>query len=323
MLRKVGGLGLILVLSLFFLSPYALADGPYGSYGPQTSYDEKYFYWGSDEEPKYARNGIDVSVDGTSVSFQSVKATISVDYNLISDRGIDGFAVLANGVFVDMVDTYYDNSLVPPGYREVYYADFDISDQYIGSDVYFQVLGIHKELNGDSFVVAWSQESPTFTFKPLPVIDREAITVLWAIWAKLGEILAKLEELKVSLEGKLDQIKKAIEDIYTPSPAAEARLEAAIDNFMEKLPMSEMTENIEEMSESMEESLNQLKEPNSELTLGGEFEFIPGVPETKVHFLDLTKWKDWVEIFRTIMTATLWVSFFHHLLYKLTPKPGI
>lgn len=308
----LGGLGLIIVLSLFLLPTSAFA---FGSYGPQTKYDDKYYYWGDVDEQPLARNGIDVVIDSTSVSYQSVKATITVDWKLIEERNIVGFAILANGVNVDMVDTYFDSTIDPPGYREYYNADFDISNQYIGSTVYFQVLGITRS-GDDAYVVAWSQQTPTYTFKPFPVIDRTAITWLQSIWYKLQDIYDLLNE-------KLSKISDQLDKLFTPSPAAEANLDNAVQNFLDKMPMQEMAEKVQEMNDAMQDSLNQLHQPGERMTFGGKFRFMPDDPASEVDFLDLTEFRDQVMLFRTIMEATIWIFFFYGLLRTITPKTTI
>jgi hypothetical protein len=327
--RSIGGLGLILVLSLFFLTTVANA---FGIYGPQPTDEtelEKYFYWGSDAEPQHAPNGISISVDPTSVSYQTIKATVTMDANLIVDRDISYFAILANGIYVDFFNPYFDNALTPPRNLEYYTLDINITDSMIGSEIYFQVLGVHvnppfdpitEEPDGRQFVVAWSAQTANYVFKPLPVIDRTAI-------GYLAGILEKLTELKESLESKLSDLTKAVEAIYKPSPAAEAALEQSMDNFMEKMPTQQMTDNMQEMQDSMQNSLASLHEPGSKLEFGNEFDPNTGnadVDSMLSRFkLDLTEWATYVAIFRSIMAATLWVSFFHYIFNNLTPRLSI
>ncbi|TMV42800.1 hypothetical protein FE783_36930 [Paenibacillus mesophilus] len=323
--RSVWGLGLFLALSLFFhQSVFA-----YGVYGPQPNADndnEKYYYWGSAEEPQYSRNGVDVAVDGTSVSYQSIKATVTMDADLITDRNISYFAILANGVYVDFFVPYFDNALDFPRFREYYTLDIDISDSFIGSEIYFQVLGV-RDTGGDQFVVAWSSQTANYTFKPLPVIDRSAISVLEAILLKLEDIRMLLQSLKDMLAGKLDQLTKAVEAIYTPSPEAEQRLNDSVENFMDKMPTKQVTDNMNQMQDSLQNSLDQMHEPGSKLVFGNETAPSTGNADVDSILsgmkLDLTEWKTYAELFRTIMAATLWVSFFHYFFNNLTPRLGI
>lgn len=313
--RIFSGLGLFVVLS-FFLTTTSYA---YNSYGPQTSIEDKYLYFGSETEPSGVRNGITITVDPESISFQTVKAMITIDDGLIEERGIDGVYIMANKVVVDKFFIYYDNA--EGAYKRNYYVDLDVDTSKIGSNVYFQAVGVHAEVDPDfgeiQYVVSWSEQTGTYELKPLPVIDRAAIEVLYAI-------LAKLESLKAMMEAKLAAIQKAIEDIYTPSPEAEAKLQTSMDNFMDKLPMKEMQEKIDDLNDALQESKDQLSDPDtSSLKLGGKFRLIPELAESEITFLDLTEYKDQVKLFRTIMEAAFWVYFFYMLLKMITPSTQI
>lgn len=319
MMRYWMGLGLCLALSLFFNVVTYAAAAAYPNFGPQTYDVHKYYYFGDSTFDNKAREGLDISVDPASVSYQSVKATVTMDWNLIDDRKVTKFIVLANGVNVDEFEPYFDNSLNPPVYQEYYYLDINVSDQYIGSDVYFQVVGLHEEkrFNGSNnvFVVSWSQETPTYHLKPLPVTDSDT-------HGYLADILKLLEDLKKSLESKLDKLTKAVEDIYTPSPAAEKKLNDAIDNFMDKTPMKQMADQVDNMTNALEDARKNLQNPNSKITFGPEFDLVPG-ENIMVHALDLTEWKTEAELFRKIMQATLWLWFFQALFAWLSPKLNI
>jgi hypothetical protein len=311
MRKLTGGLGLFLVLSLFLMQT---ANG-YGIYGPQTHIEDKYLYFGSDIELSTSRNGIDIAVDYSSISFQTVKAVITVDWNLIVDREISGFTIMGNKVVVDFVQTYLDTQTNT--YKEYYYVDININPDKIGSLVYFQVAGLHENNQGEQFVVAWSAETQPYQFKPLPVIDQDAVNLLSAI-------LQKLEDIRIILEEKLEKILKAIESMYTPSPESVAALDSAMDAILEKLPMSQMTEQISEMNDTLQESVDQLHSTaSSDLKLGGKFRLIPELAESEISFLDLSDYRDQVILFRTIMNATIWIYFFYMLMSMLTPKPSI
>ncbi len=287
----------------------------YGIYGPQTHIEDKYLYFGSDIELSTSRNGIDIAVDYSSISFQTVKAVITVDWNLIVDREISGFTIMGNKVVVDFVQTYLDTQTNT--YKEYYYVDININPDKIGSLVYFQVAGLHENNQGEQFVVAWSAETQPYQFKPLPVIDQDAVNLLSAI-------LQKLEDIRIILEEKLEKILKAIESMYTPSPESVAALDSAMDAILEKLPMSQMTEQISEMNDTLQESVDQLHSTaSSDLKLGGKFRLIPELAESEISFLDLSDYRDQVILFRTIMNATIWIYFFYMLMSMLTPKPSI
>ncbi|MEW9702925.1 hypothetical protein [Paenibacillus sp. SI8] len=319
-LRRVcGGLGLITVLSLFLHTVAYAADYP--SFGPQTYQNHKYYYFGDGTYSKTSRQGIDISVDGSSVSYQSVKATVTMDWNLIMDRGITKFVVLANGVNVDEFEPYFDYSVSPPVYKEYYYLDINVSDQYIGSDVYFQVVALHQDnintTNGNVWTVGWSQESPTFRLKPLPVTDSDTHGWLQAIYELLEQIKAKLEEIKT-----------LIENLFTPSPQAEQRLDNAINNLLEKMPMQKMAEQMDETNEELQRTLSQLEQPHSRLTLGGKIHFLydengNSIDGEGYDFIDLTEYREQVRTFRIIEEAAIWVFFIYGLIRMLTPKATV
>lgn len=327
--RFLKGLGLSLVLSLFFQS-YTYA---YTSYGPQPK-DGKYYFWGSTEEPQFQRNGITIVLDETSISYNSIKATVTVDHEIIQNRGITAFEILANGIAVEQSNVYYDATLEPPTMREYYVLDIALTEEFTGSYVYFQALGVSHQQN-ETYVVAWSSQTQTVQFKPFPVIDRDAITWLEAIYnkiqdmktsleTKLTDIYEKLAQMQAALENKLDTLTKAVEDAYTPSPTALQNFDRAMDNFMDALPMSELVDELNQVNNTLQESINQLKNhEDSNLEFGGKFRLIPELPESEVVFLDLSGYRDQLILFRTLLEAMLWLYFFQMLMNRFTPRTTI
>lgn len=314
----VGGMGVLTLLVSFFpfnIASAAEGDEPYSAYGPQPT-DGIYLYFGRPEEPKDEPNGITITLDETSVSYQSILATVTMPVNLIEERDIERFYIMRNGQrIVDIFDPAYDNWEI--NYRRYYPITISVSDEYIGSIMEFQVAAVTRNSNGEEFVVAWSNITPAVQFKPLPVIDRTAVTLL-------EEILGKLSSMSEQLNQALQNLTKAVEAIYTPSPEAQQRLDRAAENFMNKLPMTEVQNEISELNESLERSKSRLQSPNQEkIELGGKFRLIPELAESEVAFLDLTEYKDFIKTFRTIMEAMLWVFFFQMLLTWITPKPEI
>lgn len=317
--RSLGGLGLILVLSLslpFTAFAEYVPGSPYSVYGPQPD-DGTYLFFGKADEPRNIPNGdINLELDISSVSYQSILAVVRMPETLIQDRNITRFYILRNGQrIIDDFGPAYDNWTD----KDIRYYPITITatDEYIGSIMEFQVVAVtYSPTQNREYVVAWSNITEAVKFKPLPVVDTEGNTIL-------ADILAALTGLQASLEAKLAQLQQAIESIYTPSPVAEARLQAAMDNLERKLPTTQIAEEINRMNDVMERSKAKLKTPGSELSLGGEFEMIPGVPESKIKFLDLTEWKEQVLMFRRICEAAIWVYFFYMLLEKLTPKPRL
>jgi len=317
--RIFGGLGLLLALSLFFnAAAYAANDYPY--FGPQP-YDDDYVYFGNADYPADQPHGLTLTVSESSLSFQSVIAYLSVDANVIEDRGITEFYIMANGRLVDYINPAWD--MEHERYKRYYRLRIKLDDWNIGSLINLQVVAAtHAEDNPanpayqNQYVVAWSGIEGPYQLKPLPVIDRDAITVL-------QQILNKLDAMKSSLEAKLNQVTKAVEDIYTPTPAAEQQLQAAMDRLQDKLPMQEIFDKTDEINQTLDRSLQKLKRPGERLYLGGEFEMIPGVAQSKVRFLDLTEWREQVLLFRRVCEAAIWVYFFYMLLEKVTPKPRL
>lgn len=308
----------------FFLTVTKIDAAAYPKFGPQP-FDDDYLFWGNDEFPKTQSHGLTLTIQENSISFQSIIGAISLEYvpnsTLIDQREITRFYIIANGRVVDYFDAAWDGDTEK--WRTYYPLRIALEDWNIGSLITLQVIAVtHQEdspIHPDyqnQYVVAWSNVMGPYQLKPLPVIDRDAIEVL-------EMILAKLAEIKSTMEVKLNAVQKAVEDIYTPSPAAEAQLQAAMDRLQDKLPMQEIFENVDEMNETLEESLKKMKKPGEELTLGGEFEMIPGVAASKVKFMDLTKWKEQLLLFRKICEAAIWVYFFYMLLEKITPKPRL
>lgn len=335
--RKKLGYGLLAVLTLFLsLMPnqiYASEEIP-NFYGPQHC-DPQYLYWGDNLTHKFhTNNGMTLSIDHTSISYQNLIATVYIDPGILAARNIMGFYVLKqNAKKVDEYVPLYYNT-IDDTMQNYYVLNIDAGDSVIGSKMQFQVVAVTYDSSGfhyagcptdqpNQYVVAWTALSEEIQFKPLPVIDRDAISVLQRIENLLQAILAKLQELLNSLADKLDKLTKAVEDAYKFSPEAMESLEQAMQELQDKMPMEQLQEQIDELSQELERTRNQLKAPNSELKLGGEFEMIPGVAESKITFLDLTHWKDQVRIFREIMQAAVWVWFVYMVIHMLTPKPRL
>ncbi|MEI7028340.1 hypothetical protein [Paenibacillus sp. y28] len=308
------GMGLILALCLSLQTAVFAATNYYGPQEIVPLYSkDKYYVFGDGSQSNKSQNGLTLNVDASSISYQSVKATLTMDYQLIQDRSITKFIILANGVYVDYVTPYWDTD--QNVWSEYYYLDINITDQYIGSDVYFQAVALHTETSGAEYVVAWSQETPTYAFKAFPVTDSDTHGLLAAI-------LQKLQEIKDTLSSKLDAVKKAVEDIYTPSPAAEAKMHSSIDNFMDKLPTTEMAKEVSKITDALEDSRKKLNQPGSTMTFGQQFDLVPG-EGIYIYILDLTEWQTEAKLFRTIMQAALWLWFFQALFAWLSPKMGI
>lgn len=295
-----------------------VASANYNVYGPQP-HDGIYLFYGKEDEPKNVPNQLTLTLDETSVSYQSILATVTMPVGLIEDRDITRFYIVRNGQrIVDWFDPAYDNWT--DRYYRYYPLTIRVTDEYIGSIMEFQIVavaGIEQQGSWNEYVVAWSNISPAIQFKPLPTVDHNAIHVLELI-------LGRLEAMQNELSNKMNQMTQAIEKIYTPTQQSVDRLENAIDSVMEKLPMTELSEEISELNQTLNDSKNALKDPDQEeITLGGKFRLIPELPESEVAFLDLTEYKDFISTFRFLMECMLWVYFFQMFMNWITPKPEI
>lgn len=307
----------IMALSFFFIITFSVKASAYPFFGVQTSYDD-YLYFGNDDYPSNSKQGLTFSVDESSISFQSIVASVTTEYvpnsTLVDARQITDFAILANGRIVDEFEAAWDSNLNQ--WRTYYRLRIALDDWNVGSNVTLQVVAIHTDNNLNQYAVAWSEPQGPFQLKPLPVIDKDAISVLELI-------LARLNNLSVMLEMKLTQLTKAVEKIYTPSEATEQRFDNAVNSIKDKLPMDELIDQVDNANQVLEETRRKLQQPGTTIKIGGEFCFIPGVAESCFPVMDLTEWREQLLLFRTIIEAALWVYFFYMIFEKLTPKPRL
>lgn len=307
----------LMALSFFFILAIKADAYTYPYFGVQPT-DDEYLYFGNEDFPATSKQGITFSVYESSISFQSVIAQVTTEYvagsTFVEDRQVTEFFVLANGRIVDFFEPAWDAEAQK--WRTSYRLRLAFQDWNIGSIVNLQIVAISTNNALQQHVVGWSDVQGPYQLKSLPVIDREAVTLL-------ESILAKLSNMSAMLEMKLTQLTKAVEDIYTPKPATEARLENAMNELQEKLPMNEMIEQVDEANRVLEESKRKLQSPGERIKIGGDFCFIPGVAESCFPVMDLTDWKEQLLLFRKIAEAALWVYFFYMLMEKLTPKPRL
>lgn len=306
-----------LLLSLVVQAAVPGEDYPY--FGPQTFENHKYYYFGDSSFSAGSRQGITIELDEDSVSYQSVKATVMLDYNLIMDRQITMFNILANGVLVDSFEPYFDRSRDPAEYSAYYYIDINVSDQYIGSDNFFQIVGIKQGKyfgeDKNDYVVAWSQQTNVIRFKSLPVIDRDAIEELEEQTGVLYSILDKLEKLKSMLEGKLDSLKVAIEDIYKVKPETQERFDSALAALQQALPSQQVSDQMDQVAELMDESKSVIERGSNDL------KFLKvAIYGNEYYFLDFSQLEKEVKMIRDFLALILWVEFFFSVIRLLVPK---
>lgn len=299
---------LIIGVALFLALPFCASADAFPHFGPQPASD-KYFYFGDATYPATTPSGINLSVDDTSVSYQSTKATATLDYQLIDLRNISTFKVLANGIVVDHFEPARteDNT----EWRSYYYLDINITDQYIGSYVYFQIVAVNLE-GYDKFVVAWSNVTPTYSFKAFPVTDKDTHGLIDQSNSLLQSILDKLNDLKASF-------KASIEKIYTVTPETQEKFDSALANLQSKLPTEQMKDQANQLTDLMDESNNMINSANQEVKFGRiSWMSQYGGPTTDA--LDFTDVMDDVSKLRRILQIILWCEFFYGILLILRPK---
>ncbi|USG68557.1 hypothetical protein NDK47_27545 (plasmid) [Brevibacillus ruminantium] len=308
-----------LVTSLFFsvVSPvFAYYKSPVDLRG------DGYIRFGDRDNPPTQPNGISIMVDESSISHTLVNIAVAMWPGLIKQRKIDKFLLIANGKIVEefwplKVEDEETGEFIDSGF---YIVKPSIAE-LIGTRSYFQVVAVQIEGDGQ-YAVAWSNVTPEIQMKPLPVKDEEAISVLYAILEKLKEILAKLAEIIPLLQKMLDmlqKISKQIETMFTPSPAAAARLEEAAKNLFEKTPIDDIQKQMDKTKDMFTNTPT--NRPLSELTFGEKRDWFG---TGRSHYLiDLTDWKEYLKVMRALMDAAVWVLFFLFLIRYLQPKLDI
>lgn len=307
--RMMATLGLVTVLSLI---PFSFAAAYYKS--PVDVDGDNYVRFGNADYPQFTENGLTLSIVEQSISHSWVDLNMTMWGGLVDQREIDKFLLLANGKIVEefypqLVDT--DEGPKWTGWYQVKPSLMEL----IGSKVYFQVVAVQVQThsNGVSqYAVAWSEPTKEISMDDLPVKDKEAISILYAILAKLKE-----------MANTLAQMLKELEEQTRPSPQKLNELYTTLTTLMEKTPMWEMVDQLDQLNDHLEESRKNLAKPGSILVLGGQVDLLPLSPGGEVMFMDLTPYKDQIETFRMIMQASIWVFFFHMVFKWVTPKPEV
>lgn len=284
--------------------------------------------WGNEQFPRNQDYGITINVLEESVSATWVDIEVQVQYPIIQDRHISKFYILGNGKIIDQFfPKLYDSD--DDGIYDGYWSYYQVKPTFveaIGSVVSFRVIGIqtvgdlYDETSGE-YIVAWSKESDPIWFDPLPVTDKQTHSLLENILYVLQSLLNKLQELLNTLKQKMDSLQEAVEKIYTPTQQTMNEFNQAVDKLMDKMPFNELKESAQNIVDTYENTRRQLSSPGSKIGFGGQFCFIPGVPETCVeNILDLTEFRQEVLLLREIMRAMIWLYFFHMLFMWLRPK---
>lgn len=301
-------------IGLMPLSSYAAAAYP--MFGPQSPEDD-YLYFGDDTYPRQQQHGITFTINEASTSFQSIIGAINLEYvagsTLIDQRQISYFYVLANNRIVDSFEPVRDQE---GKWRTNYQLRIAMEDWNIGSIVNLQIVAVSPRepstdwVNYDNhYVVAWSGVQGPIQLKPLPVIDREAVTVLEAI-------LAKLEHLRTTLSAQLAQIDQSIRKIYEVTPQTQAKFDAAMANLQAKLPTEQIKNEAEQVQKMVEESGNRIRNTPQQIKFG-EINWM-GVVTTPA--LDFTAYEEQLKLIRKILAITLWCEFFYFVILVLRPR---
>lgn len=294
---------------------YAATPGvDYPYFGPQTLEDD-FLHFGNTTWPRQSTQGITLTMDEPSTSFQSIFGRVLVDWNQIEEREITQFYLLANNRIVDTFDPVWD--METERYKNDYYVRFALEDWNIGSIVTLQVAAVHHaephwqnpEYYDTRYVVAWSNTEGPIQLKPQPVIDREAVTVLEAI-------LAKLEALKSSLEGRLDMINASIRKIYEVTPQTQQKFDQAMANLQAKLPTEQMKNEANNAQRVIEDSANRINNATQRIKFG-EINWM-GVVTTPA--VDFTDFMDEITGLRRILQIMLWCEFFYFVILILRPR---
>lgn len=298
----------VTAFTLFPLSSYA-ADYPY--FGPQGQDD--FLWYGDSTYPKDETQGIELQVDGTSISFQAFIGQVTMNPDIVDERGIVRFYLLANNRIVDYFDPVWDNTTHM--WKNNYWLRFALADWNIGSNVYFRIVGVSSNGSieiGEEFiryVVAWSNQSETYKLKPLPVTDAD--THGW-----LAKIYDLLEELKDMLSSKLDKIDASIKKIYEIPPETQAKFDSALANLQSKLPTEQVKKQAEQMEQIVKDSANRIENTPQKVKFG-EINWM-GVITTSA--LDFTEFMTLIEKVRKIVEITLWCEFFYFIILILRPR---
>ncbi|MGL4338705.1 MAG: hypothetical protein ACRCST_17595, partial [Turicibacter sp.] len=281
--------------------------------------NDRYLYWGTEENPPREQNGIEITIQKPSTSHSMVDIVVKVDWDAMQGIDIDKFYLLANNKIVDEFYPRYDTDSNGKLVMSGYYSIKPMNSVFIGSSINFQVVAVNIDDNpsdiwGQKDIytqkgVLWSQVDGPHTFKPLPVTDKETHSLLEDILALLRKMLTEIADL-------LKKLSKQIETLFTPSEKAKKELEDALKDFADKLPMNQIKDQLDDMKDVMENT--PLKPPGSDLIFGDSKDYFQiGI---EFHLWDFTLMKEYIKPFRDLMVAFMWLGFFNFLIAWLLPR---
>lgn len=273
-----------------------------------------YVRFGNEDYPAHDYYGLNLEIVEKSISHSWVDLRMRMWGGLVDQREIDKFLLLANGKIVEEFYPQLVDGEEGPVWSSWYQVKPSVSE-LIGSTVYFQVVGVQvsNHSNGTvQYAVAWSEPTKEIMMDDLPVKDKEAISILYAILAKLKEMASTLSQMLKELEEQTRPSKEKLNELYS-----------AVNGLLDKMPMKEVADQLDDLNKELEDHRQGLAKPYSMLVLGGPVDLLPLSPGGEVLFMDLTPYREQIVTFRTIMQAAIWVFFFHMLFKWVTPKPEV
>jgi hypothetical protein len=309
---------LIGVMSIGALPLSASAADPsnpptdYPFFGPQSGEDD-FLWYGDDTWPKSSTQGLTIDVDETSLSFQSFIGNVTLDVGLIEHREITRFYLLANNRIVDFFDPAWDQTT--NDWKRVYWLRFALDQWNLGSNVYFKVVAVTSAgpvTMGEPYVpwvVAWSNQTPTYSLKALPVTDSE--THSW-----LSRIYDLLDEFKSTTAAQLDQINDAVKKIYEIKPETQAHFDQALAGLQAKLPTEQMKQQMNDAANVVKDSADRINNTPQPLKFGE----INWMGEFTTSAVDFTDFEQQITALRRIVQITLWCEFFYFIILVLRPR---
>lgn len=299
------------LVAVMLLIPFSSASAYYKS--PLDFSDDGYLRFGNSEYPTFEENGLRLDIAHSSISHSWVNMTMTMWGPMVEQRSISHFLILANSKVIEEFRPIY--------LRNEETGELRFSDQYylkpsvpnlIGAPIYFQVVAVSRDSDGNQYVVGWSAITEEIQMDDLPVKDKEAISILYAILERLRQMMELLAKMLKELEEQTRPTQKKLDELYN-----------AVNGLLDKMPMKQVTDELAELNNQLEEARKHLAKPGSLLILGGQVDLLPYSPGGEVMFMDLTDYKEQVMLFRKIMQAAIWVFFFHMLFKWVTPRPEV
>ncbi|NOU81541.1 hypothetical protein GC101_22010 [Paenibacillus sp. LMG 31459] len=313
------------------------ASTAYPFFGPQGA-DDDFVWFGDTTYPYTSEEGILLTVDETSISFQSVIANVRFDEDYISSRKVTRFYITANNRIVDWFDPARDP--VTGNDKRSYDIRIRFDSWNTGSFVNLRVVAISDgEVQGPGsnlgsthrYVVGWSNQPGGFILKDMPVYDEVAVTWLQAIFNKLKDLMMsmemrldamsqmlsnKLDDLQNMLASKLSQINMSIREIYEVKPETQAKFDSAMAELQAKLPTEQMKDQVNEVQKVIEDSSNRINN-TTQVVKYGEIHWM-GVVVTPA--VDFTLYMDEIKKIRRLLQIILWCEFFYAIILILRPR---